>query len=129
MVFPIGAAQFGGVGGGAGTVAPLGEFEKRLPPGDTTAKALACYGLSLLSATGTAPTGTAPKGHQKEQMAWRFVQGRPVSAVTWAFLEWVIERVARCGKRVLVLSSECWCCQASVGAVLGQCQLAPQPRG
>jgi hypothetical protein len=71
---------------------PLRLFEKRLPPGDTTAKALACYGLYLPQAP-----------HQKEQMALRFVQGRPVSAVTCAFLEWVIERVARSGKRVLVL--------------------------
>ena len=36
-------------------------------------------------------------------MALRFVEGRPVSAQTCAFLEWIVERVARCGKRVLVL--------------------------
>jgi transposase len=33
----------------------------------------------------------------------RFVQGRPVSAVTTQFLDWCCEQLAQAGKRVLVL--------------------------
>lgn len=55
---------------------------------DTEPKALACYGL-LRSDT---------------QQVWlRFVEGRPVSVVTVAFLAWVLERLAAEAKRVLVL--------------------------
>src|SRR4051794_41935160 len=36
-------------------------------------------------------------------MLLRFVEGRPVSAVTCAFLAWVAERMAADGVRVLVL--------------------------
>ena len=52
------------------------------------AKALACYGL------------WQPAG---ERMWLRFVAGRPVSAVTCAFLRWVTRRLAAEGTRVLVL--------------------------
>ena len=52
------------------------------------AKALACYGL------------WQPAG---ERMWLRFVAGRPVSAVTCAFLSWVTQRLAAEGSRVLVL--------------------------
>src|SRR4051812_49499097 len=51
-------------------------------------KALACYGLWLPG---------------RERMLLRFVEGRPVSAVTCAFLAWVAERMAADGVRVLVL--------------------------
>jgi hypothetical protein len=51
-------------------------------------KALACYGLWL---------------PERERMLLRFVAGRPVSAVTRAFLAWVAERMAADGVRVLVL--------------------------
>ena len=51
-------------------------------------KALCCYGL-LREDTG--------------QMLLRFVDGRPVSHVSTAYLEWVCERLAAEGKRVLVL--------------------------
>jgi hypothetical protein len=33
----------------------------------------------------------------------RFVDGRPVSAITAAFLEWLCEQMAASGKHVLVL--------------------------
>lgn len=36
-------------------------------------------------------------------MPLRFVGGRPVSAVTTAFLEWLCEQVAASGKQGLVL--------------------------
>jgi hypothetical protein len=55
---------------------------------DPDPKALACYGLWL-------PAG--------ERMLLRFVDGRPVSAVTCAFLAWASERLAADAVRVLAL--------------------------
>jgi transposase len=56
--------------------------------GDPEPKALACYGLWL------------PK---HERMLLRFVEGRPVSAVTCAFLGWAAEQLAKESVRVLVM--------------------------
>jgi transposase len=55
---------------------------------DPEPKALACYGLWLPA---------------RERMLLRFVDGRPISAVTCAFLAWVSERLAAEGVRVLAL--------------------------
>ena len=55
---------------------------------DPDPKALACYGLWLPA---------------RERMLLRFVDGRPVSAVTCAFLAWVAERLAAEGVRLLAL--------------------------
>jgi transposase len=55
---------------------------------DPYAKALACYGLWLPG---------------PDRMLLRFVAGRPVSAMTCAFLAWTAERLATEGTRVLVL--------------------------
>ena len=55
---------------------------------DTDPKAMACYGL-LRTDTG--------------QMMLRFVDGRPVSALTIEFLMWVLVPLAQEGKRVFVL--------------------------
>jgi transposase len=55
---------------------------------DPEAKALACYGLWL---------------PERERMLLRFVEGRPVSPVTRAFLAWAAGRLAAEGVRVLVL--------------------------
>src|SRR4051794_41890088 len=55
---------------------------------DPEPEALACYGLWL---------------PERERMPLRFVAGRPVSAVTCAFLAWVAERMAADDVRVLVL--------------------------
>ena len=55
---------------------------------DPEAKALACYGLWL---------------PRPEQMLLRSVAGRPVSAMTCAFLAWATERLAAEGVRVLAL--------------------------
>src|SRR3954471_18808279 len=55
---------------------------------DPEPKALACYGLWLPG---------------PERMLLRFVAGRPVSAVTCAFLAWVAGRLAAEGVRVLAL--------------------------
>jgi len=62
---------------------------------DSEAKALACYGL-LLDDPG------APKDNAR-QMLLRFVDGRPISSVTIAFLEWACSEMATHGKRVCVL--------------------------
>jgi transposase len=56
--------------------------------GEPAAKALACYGLWL---------------PERARMLLRFVEGRPVSAVTCAFLTWAAERLAAEGVRVLAL--------------------------
>lgn len=55
---------------------------------DPDKKALACYGLWL---------------RERGQMMLRFVEERPVSDVTCAFLDWVCQTLAPEGKRVLVL--------------------------
>jgi hypothetical protein len=55
---------------------------------DPDPKALACYGLWLPA---------------RERMLLRFVDGRPVSGVTRAFLAWAAERLATDGVRVLAL--------------------------
>ena len=55
-------------------------------------KAVACYGLLVRH---------PPR--QREQVLLRFVEGRPVSAVTTAFLAWVCARLVREHKRVLAL--------------------------
>ena len=74
---------------------------------DPDPKALACYGLWL-------PT--------REQMLLRFVDGRPVSPVTCAFLAWVAEHLAAEGIRVLALIGDnaSWHISQEVRAWLGQ---------
>lgn len=62
------------------------------PQGDLDPKAIACYGLLV-----------RPHPLQPEQMLLRFVEGRPVSAVTTAFLAWCSDRLARQGLTALVL--------------------------
>jgi hypothetical protein len=68
---------------------PLRLNEQELPKGGIPdPKALACYGLLWTDAN----------------KVWRrFVDGRPVSHVTTAFLAWVCERLAQEHKRVLAL--------------------------
>jgi transposase len=75
-----------------GDTKPLRLCVKERAPQDETAKALACYGLLVPEQTGS-----------PEQMLLRFVAGRPLSAVTIAFLSWACERLWEQGKRVLVL--------------------------
>ena len=55
-------------------------------------KALACYGLLVRSSP-----------QHADQMLLRFVEGRPVSAVTMAFLAWCSERLAAQGLTALFL--------------------------
>jgi hypothetical protein len=62
--------------------------EKARAKADQTPKALACYGLLRTDTN---------------QVVLRFVDGRPVSAVTIEFLVWVLARLAEDGKKVFVL--------------------------
>lgn len=62
---------------------------------DPDCKALACYGLLLRWYTGQ---------EQPHEKLWvRFVDGRPVSAITVQFLEWCCRKLQALGKRVLAL--------------------------
>jgi transposase len=63
-------------------------LEHVLPKADPDPKALCCYGLLRMDG---------------DRILLRFVQGRPVSHVTTAFLSWLVQRMAAEQKRVLVL--------------------------
>ena len=68
---------------------PLRLHQKDKQAKDKEPEALACYGLLR---------------HDTGDMMLRFVEGRPVSAVTTAFLEWVAQELAGQGVRVLVIA-------------------------
>ena len=67
---------------------PLRLVQREQEPHDPDPVALACYGL-LRPAI--------------KQVWLRFVQGRPVSHVTVAFLDWVCKRLAQAGKKAWLL--------------------------
>jgi transposase len=67
---------------------PLRLVEQAVAPDDPDRKALACYGL-LLPAT--------------NEVWLRFLDGRPVSAVTTIFLEWCCQEAAARGAAALLL--------------------------
>jgi hypothetical protein len=67
---------------------PLRLGAKTVPAQDPEGNAGACYGRYM-------PTAN--------QMLWRFVKGRPVSAVTGALLAWLAVDCAAQGKRALLL--------------------------
>jgi transposase len=70
---------------------PLRVIEQTVPRDDPDPKALACYGLLRREAT------------TPEAVWLRFVDGRPVSAVTTQFLAWCCARVAAEGATTLLL--------------------------
>jgi hypothetical protein len=70
---------------------PLRLVEQTVAKDDPDPKALACYGLLLRQAA------------RDEQLWLRFVEGRPVSAVTLPFLEWCCAKLEAHGVRVWVL--------------------------
>jgi transposase len=74
--------------------APLRLQELTRPKDDTDPKALASYGV-LLRQPG--------RPRRKERMLLRFVDGRPVSAVTIEFLAWACQRLGRQGVKVWLL--------------------------
>jgi DDE superfamily endonuclease len=67
---------------------PLHLLEQVALKSDPDRKALACYGLYL---------------PQTNEMALRFVAGRPISRVTCEYLAWLTTRLADQGKRALIL--------------------------
>jgi hypothetical protein len=74
---------------------PLHLVEQTIPKADPEPKALPCYGLLVR----WLPTAALPQ----EEMWLRFVEGRPVSAVTTAFLDWCCSQLAALGKKALLL--------------------------
>lgn len=73
---------------------PLRLVEQRVTRDDPNPKALACYGVLLRQ--------WDDAGRCNERML-RFVNGRPVSALTAQFLAWCCERLAAQGKTALLL--------------------------
>jgi transposase len=69
---------------------PPRQVEQTVPTDDPDPRALACYGL-LLRAAGA------------DEMLLRFVDGRPVSALTTRFLAWCCDRLEAAGKTALLL--------------------------
>lgn len=67
---------------------PLRLIQQEPRKDDPDPKAVACYGLLR---------------RDQEQVWLRFVDGRPVSAVTIAFLQWSLHRLDREGKQALLL--------------------------
>lgn len=64
------------------------------------AKALACYGLYAHWRS----AASASAATLREEAMWlRFVEGRPVSAVTTTYLQWCVEQAAARQQRVLLL--------------------------
>jgi hypothetical protein len=74
---------------------PLRLVEQHVDKVDPDPKALACYGLLV--------RGQGLARDLAEQVWLRFVDGRPVSAVTTQFLSWCLEKSAALGKRALLL--------------------------
>lgn len=73
---------------------PLRLVEQTVATNDPDPKALACYGLLVRWAE--------PAGWHEE--AWlRFVEGRPVSAVTIQYLDWCCTQLGKDGKEGLLL--------------------------
>jgi DDE superfamily endonuclease len=79
--------------------APPRLVETAVPKGEP--KALACYGLLV---RGRPPTGAgaATEVTPADELWLRFVDGRPVSAVTTQFLRWAAARAAARGLTALV---------------------------
>jgi hypothetical protein len=74
---------------------PLRLVEQTVAKDDPDPKALACYGLLV--------RWTQP-GEDWHEEAWlRFVEGRPVSAVTTRYLAWCCAKLAAVGKEALLL--------------------------
>ncbi len=74
---------------------PLRLIEQTFRKDEPEPKALACYGLLVRWETRT--------GQSHERIWLRFVEGRPVSAVTIQFLAWSCRKLQRMGKEALLL--------------------------
>jgi hypothetical protein len=76
---------------------PLRLVEQTVAKDDPDPKALACYGLLVRCWT------DGPTAPPREEVWLRFVDGRPVSAVTTRFLAWSCAKLDAAGKRALLL--------------------------
>jgi transposase len=74
---------------------PLRLVEQAVAKDDPDPKALACYGLLLRSAT--------DDSEWREETWLRFVDGRPVSALTTQYPAWCCAKLQAAGKRALLL--------------------------
>jgi hypothetical protein len=70
---------------------PMRLVEQEVPAADPDPKALACYGLLVR------------QRDEQEQVWLRFVQGRPLSAITTQFLEWCCTNLAKRSVPVLLV--------------------------
>lgn len=93
--------------------APLRLIEQATGRDDPDPKALACYGLLVRQWDDV--------GQRDERMLLRFVDGRPVSALTTRFLAWCCERLAAQGKKALLLVGDnaSWHVSKAVRAWIG----------
>lgn len=73
---------------------PLRLLEQSVSTDDPDRKALACYGLLVRA---------RDRGVAQDEMWLRFVEKRPISAITLQFLEWCCGKVQHQGKRALLL--------------------------
>jgi DDE superfamily endonuclease len=76
---------------------PLRLVAQAVAKDDPDPKALACYGLLVRW------WDDRPAGRPHEEAWLRFVDGRPVSAVTTRFLAWCCAKLAAAGKTALLL--------------------------
>jgi len=76
---------------------PLRLVEQVVAKDDPDSKALACYGLLVRW------WDDGPDAPAREDAWLRFVDGRPVSAITTRFLEWSCTKLAAAGKTALLL--------------------------
>lgn len=75
---------------------PLRLVEQTPPEKEADPKALACYGVLLRHCP-------HQEGAWEESIWLRFVEGRPVSAITTQFLDWCCAKLLQQGKRVWIL--------------------------
>lgn len=73
--------------------------QQSVAKGDPDPKALACYGLLVQSVS----FHGKDDGRPLEEIWLRFVDGRPVSGITTAFLEWSCSKLEGLGKSALLL--------------------------
>ncbi len=76
---------------------PLRLVEQTVAKDDPDPKALACYGLLVRW------WADGPEQRPREAAWLRFVDGRPVSAITTRFLAWSCEQLAAASKKALLL--------------------------
>jgi hypothetical protein len=99
----------------AGPDRPLRLVAQAVAKDDPDPKALACYGLLVRW------WDAGPAGPRREATWLRFVDGRPVSAVTTRFLDWCCARLAAAGTTALLLvwDNAAWPLSQEVRAWLG----------